>query len=220
MSKQEIRIWESNMNIQYYENYKKFQSVGLKAKAKESLGEFIASFSDKNDKATWVWNYLSDVSLNRQIIRYEIFEQLIFPILLEGYENKDFQSMLWLAKLIGEVEQARSLHEKIDFKTGYSLYMECYEKEPENQEVINLILHDLVQWFEHSQHEWPIGILYHANFATKEQCIEIRQKLAFARELDKKAISADFFAQFEDKLNQHESKLRDREGVHSLKDTQ
>ncbi|MGV8122752.1 MAG: hypothetical protein AB2L14_23570 [Candidatus Xenobiia bacterium LiM19] len=196
------------MNTQHYENFIKFQNMGLKAKAKESLKEFIASFSDNNEVAQWVWSYLSEFALNPQIsMRYEIFEHLVFPVLLDGYKNNDFQSTLWLGKLIGKLEQVRSLHEKIDFKSDYSLFMECYNRNPDNQEVIELLLQNLVDWFKNNQHEWPIGILYDNNFATLEQCKEIRKKLAFARELDKKADYTEFFNQFEEKLNQHELKI-------------
>ena len=46
------------INDDLFEQFERAQSVGLKSKAKEALCEFIDSFNNPQEKATWVRNYL------------------------------------------------------------------------------------------------------------------------------------------------------------------
>jgi hypothetical protein len=196
------------MNTRYYEDFLEFQRKGLRAKATESVRKFITSFADEDETALWVWNALPHLSYNGcGCVRHELFKHLISPVLVTGYEKKDFQSMLWLGKLMRNVEQDHKLFERIGFKSERELFKESHTLDPENREAIELLLDAQVRWLQYCQHEWPAGILYGNNGATIQQCREIRDELALARQIDGEARYSDFFDQFEEKLCQYESRL-------------
>lgn len=203
------------MNTKYYEDFVEFKRKGMKAKARESVREFIDSFSDEDEKAQWVWNTLPELPFGEShCIRHELFVHLISPVLMAGYERKDIRSILWLGKLIKNVSQIPELHERIGFKSEHELFREAYELDPENREVIELLLDSQVRRFEYCEHEWPDGMLYDGhNWATMDQCRKLRKELALARETDKEAMYSDFLDQFEDKISLYESRLEMRHSV-------
>ncbi|GEM_PF-1272154 len=198
------------MNIQLYENYVKNIELGIKTKAKELLKQFIESFCGNIDEMRqWVWSYLAEYEESRySSMRHEIFVHMIFPVLLEGYREKDFESTMWLGILMRELVQARSLHEKIDLRSDFSLLEECYKRDSENSKVIDILLHRLVKRLEYCEHEWPSGILNFNAGATLEQCEELRYQKELAVELDKDLKHTEFLRRFGVELDLYESKIR------------
>ncbi|MHC9544085.1 MAG: hypothetical protein AB9903_31615 [Vulcanimicrobiota bacterium] len=184
--------------------------LGIKAKAKKSLRQFIVSFSgNMEEMRQWVWAYLDDYEVSRfSWMRYEIFVDLVFPVLLEGYHEKDFKSTMWLGLLINNLMQAQSLYEKIDYRDDFDLLEECYIREPENRKVIDVLFFRIIKLLEYCEHEWPNGIPYHSIGATLEQCDKLRHYLELAREMDKESKNIEFLEQFENRLEQYEIRMK------------
>ena len=90
------------MNIGYFNEYIKYEQMGLKSKTKECLKYFINSFENYKEKELWTIEYLPKLEFNENSrIRNELYEEIIFPVLLEGYNNKNIKLTIWMVKLIG-----------------------------------------------------------------------------------------------------------------------
>src|SRR5690348_5477105 len=146
------------MDAELYQQYIALKNVGKKAQAKAVLERFLASFGSGEEKEQWVRAFLESGDFGYRI-RHEIYEQLVFPVLLKGYHAKDPWSLLWLAKTDQNLYSARWLHSQVDFKSEYQLLKELYEITPDEM-TRNQLLRSNLTWFEYCQHEWPAGILY------------------------------------------------------------
>lgn len=196
------------MNIEYYQNFLRFQSLGQKNNATKSLRDFISSFESIEEIDNWVWVNLADLSSNSNArVRHEIFHELIYPVLKSGYNKGDFTSTLWLAKLIQNVYQMAKIHEELVGVSEMELLRKCHTLEPENNEVRLLLLECIVKLLQYSEHEWPRGILYSHDGATLEQCGEIAIEIELALSLDKECQYTEFIKQYTKKLSQYQADL-------------
>jgi hypothetical protein len=196
------------MNIEHYQEYREFEEKGLKKQASKSVRAFICSFQSNKEIEEWVWKHLPKLETNRHSrIRHEIFHELVFPILREGYDNGDFTSTLWLGKLSQNFYQSKSVHEMLDWVSELDLYSKSHEIDPENDEARLLLLKSIVSWLEYAEHEWPSGILYGNDGATIEQCDEISSEVQRVLSLDKEFKYSDFIKQFNKKLSQYRARL-------------
>src|SRR5215469_232955 len=88
------------MNIEYYSEYLHFKNIGIKPKIKEAITKFIKSFESYSEKEAWTLEYLQKLEYDSNgRIRNELFEEIIFPVLLNGYTEKNVSLMIWLVKL-------------------------------------------------------------------------------------------------------------------------
>ncbi len=196
------------MNINHFHKFKEYEEKGLKKKASEAVRGFIDSFENDEEREDWVLDYLSSLKLERHSkIRHEIFAELVYPILKNGYINQDFNSMLWLGKLAQNLYQNRHIHEEMDWVTELFLFKRSLEINPENDESRLLFLSVIVAWLEYSEHEWPSGILYGNDGATPEQCDEILVEVQRVMKLDKEHRYSAFIKQYIKKLNEYRERL-------------
>jgi hypothetical protein len=196
------------MIIEHYNEFLRCLDKGLKKKAKESLRNFISSFSDDNERIEWVWTYLPVLKKNnRSRVRYELFHELIFPVLKRGYYEGNFKSTLWLAKMIQNIYQAQDLHKELNYVTINQLLRKCIEIDPNSTEAKSLLLTEIVRGLEYAVHELP-GRLYKMNGASLAYCKEIEDDIELARKLDKSNRYTDFFADLTIKLNNYKERLR------------
>jgi len=195
------------MKIEYYENFEKELEAGLKKQAATSVRLFIDSFKGEDEIQEWVWSYLPKLEKNRHgCIRHELFISLIYPTLKRGFESEDYNSTLWLGKLVQNVYQTEGVFEELGSLVEMDFYKKCYEIDPQNREGNKLLLNSIISWLSHCEHEWPSGILYGMNGATVEQCFEIRENANFALSLTTEQSEKEFIEQFLDKLNQYEKR--------------
>ena len=174
------------MEIDYFNEYLNYLNTGIKLKAKEYIKKFINSFVNYKEKELWTVEYLPKLDMNNnRRIRNELFEEIIFPVLLNGYNNKNISLMVWLVKLSQNCYQNKKIWEKINYKTDLEIIKECYELDPNNTDVIDLYLELEVKWISYAIHEWPSGILIGNNGATKEECKELLREIPFLIKLDR-----------------------------------
>ena len=199
------------MKPNLYEQYLSLKKLGIKTEAKIVLDEFIASFQSFEEKENWVRQFLEGGDFGHKI-RYEIYTNLVFPILLKGYSQKDVWSIFWLAKTSQNLYTNASLHAVIEFKSEFQLLAEAYALEPTEQIRLHL-LKELIRWFNYSQHEWPSGILYGVNGASIEECDGILLNVEFARELDQDNVYEPILDDFEAKVRAYQDRLAKRDDV-------
>ena len=145
---------------------------------------------------------------NHLRLRNELFEEIIFPVLINGYNNKNVKLMIWLVILSQNYYQNERIWERMNYKTDYQIIKECYEIEPGNNEVIELYLKLEIEKINFSVHEWPYGILYGMNFATKEECKLLLEKTEFVKGLDRKKKYIDYISDYENKILEYMEEIK------------
>ena len=196
------------MNIEYFNDYLNYETQGIKTKAKESIHNFILSFRNFDEKELWTIEYLPKLKQNNNgRIRNEVFENILFPVLLKGYKNRKVNLMIWLVKLNQNYYQNHRLWEKINYKSALEIINECYEIDPNNNEVIDLYLELEIEGIGFSRHEWPEGILFGNNFATKDECKILLESLVFINKLDRNKKYSEYIHDYENKIKEYMEKI-------------
>jgi hypothetical protein len=63
--------------------------------------------------------------------------------------------------------------------------MECYQLEPDNDEISDLYLEILVKIIRYRIHEWSFGILIGNTFVGKDECKSLLEEIPLLNKLDK-----------------------------------
>jgi hypothetical protein len=75
----------------------KHSTRGLRKEAKLSICQFVESFTDFAEMEAWTRKFLSTFKGGKRI-RHELYERIIFPVLLAGHDRLDPWSIYWLAE--------------------------------------------------------------------------------------------------------------------------
>lgn len=196
------------MNIECFEKFEMELELGLKKKAAASVKQFVDSFENDDEIKSWVWSYLPKLEKNRHsCIRYEIFIELVYPVLKKGFKNSDYNSTLWLGKLVQNVYQTKGVFEELGSNVEMGFFRKCHEIDPNVEEGNELLLQSILSWLSHCVHEWPSGILYGMDGASIAQCQEIRSEANFAKSLASEERELSFINDFLVKLTEYELRL-------------
>ncbi|MEH1897677.1 MAG: hypothetical protein V7K94_20710 [Nostoc sp.] len=198
------------MELEYYKQYLHCKKLGFRIRARQHLQQFITSFASFTEKELWTHEFLENHQCKYEYgIRYELYEQVVFPALLSGYQKRDPWSVLWLARTANNFYKVKHLHKQIDFKTDYGLLKECYLLDPSNNEVQKDLLSVQIRWLQYCIHEYPTGILSGSvNGATIDECEEILSEVEFARKLDVEKNQDKFFNEVQSKVLEYIVRLR------------
>lgn len=192
------------MKQEYFDEYLKYEQLGIKAKEKECMERFINSFETYDEKEAWTIEYLPKLKTNgNSRIRHELFEKIIFPVLLEGYYNRNVKSMVWMVRTIRNLYQNKQLWEKTNYVLGWDLIRECYKIEPDNNDVTDLYLEIMIDAMRFRIHEWPFGILIGNTFAAKDECRKLLEEIPLVRKLDRNQEYTGFIAEYENIVNEY-----------------
>jgi RAB protein geranylgeranyltransferase component A len=192
------------VEIDYYNEYLRHKQAGISRKTKEAVMKFIHSFENYAEKESWVMDYLSKPEYDSNgRIRNELFEEIIFPVLLNGYANKNVPLMIWLVKLNQNYYQNHRIWEKINYKTTLEIIMECYQLEPDNNEVTDMLLEVWIEQINFNIHEWPHGVLWGNSFATKDECISLLERVKFINRLDRDRKYSACLNDYENKVKEY-----------------
>lgn len=146
------------MNEEHFRNYLEFNDQGLRKKAKEEIDNFIASFNSFEEKSVWTYKYLESESWGWKI-RHELYTNIVFPVLLKGFEESDPWSFFWICRTIQNIYKNKELHAKIDNKTEGQIVRECYRLLPNEKRVRLIYVNNLAREIGYAIHEWPSGLL-------------------------------------------------------------
>ncbi len=185
-----------------YSEFLACKARGDREGARRSIQAFCASFASLEEKVSWTKTFLESGDYGHRI-RHELYVSLVFPALYDGYQKKDLWSTLWLARTSQNLYRAKSLHAKLGHPSDFSLLHQCHQIDPNHPEVRAALLDAQVEWLRYCIHEWPAGVLYGTHGATRDQCEEILEEVAFARELDKSNQFSDLFDDVEQKTREY-----------------
>jgi hypothetical protein len=191
-----------------YEKYVEFRRLGRKKEAKIAIRAFLNSFHTFSERQDFSKEFLERLHFDhpryeqfRSHIRHELYQEVILPVLLDGYRKKDPWSLYWLASThVGS--------ELVDDKAPLDLMKECFDLERGSTRVRNALLSMLLAGFEYSAHEWPSGILWDSKGATLSQCDEILSDIQLARELDADGRYSRELDDYERKIRAHRARLQ------------
>lgn len=192
------------MKTELYQRYLAHRTAGRKRDASDTIREFVASCTGPQDRQEWVRQFLEDGGHEHRI-RHEVYESLVFPVLLDGYVRRDFWSIYWLAKTASSLYAASSLHAQLEYKAERQLFREAFELQP-TSEIRRCLLEAYLAEFSHCQHEWPAGILYGMDGATIDDCADLLQDVDFVRSLDDGA-NEHFLKEFEERVHTYRERL-------------
>jgi hypothetical protein len=198
------------MNPTAYDQFLRAFEAGNKKAAAAAVKMFVASFSSFGEKEAWVGEFLACHERGSRV-RHELYEELVFPVLLRGYRESTVWSIRWLADTVHNLYRAKHLWAQVDFATEQEFLELWRSLEPNSEEAKSALLRRMVETFLYSEHEWPAGILYGSNGANIEECKKIEDELMEARMLDTNGAYASYLDQFHDKLTVYVKRLSGQE---------
>lgn len=188
------------MNLNAYVEFVEADRSGRKSAATTAMQVFIGSFESIDEKRGWVVEFLKTFCPGEKI-RHELYAEVVFPVLLQGYRSSDVWSIEWLAATSQNLYRARNLWAQVEFITEHGLLHRWRTLAPESGRARDTLLKKMIEGFEYSEHEWPAGILHGMNGANIQECREIADAIAEARQLDVAGKYASYLAEFQKKLN-------------------
>lgn len=195
------------MEVHHYEEYKAQLARGMRSAASAALAQFIASFASLESKGEWVRWYFANERWEHRI-RHEIYEQLIFPVLLDGYQRGDLWCLRWLIRTVSNIYTGKQLWEQIDRKTELALREELVARAPEDARARRELVDCFITMFRHNAHEWPWGILYGMDGASVSECAELLAAAERALELDVERRHHAFIEEFMAKVRLYQQRLQ------------
>lgn len=193
------------MKRELYDQFKLLQSRGERAEAKDVIKQFILSFESFEEKRSFSeWFFSNDFD---RIVRHELYESVIFPVLVDGYRKKDPWSIRQLAKTAQNLYKAEFLWEQVGHTTALKLLREYVKLCPNDSSARLDLLDELIKFFGHCEHEWPAGILYGMDGATDDECLTLLSTISEVRDLDIERRYADYINEFEIKVNSYRERI-------------
>lgn len=187
------------MRDEFYKAFREAESKGLKKQAKAAVQQFVACFESFDEKEAWTRSFLKQHEYGGGV-RYEIYANIIFPVLLDGLHRQDAWSVYWLAGTAQNHYSDARLHAKLGHQSELQLIKAAYSLDPGKPEIRVALLSNLISFFNYAVHEWPSGILWGMDGATVSECNVIQEEIDFARTLDGEQRHTEFLDDFQDKL--------------------
>jgi hypothetical protein len=182
--------------------YAKFlaaRKAGLRDEAKVAISQFVESFAGFAEKEAWTRQFLSTLPPGERV-RHELYERVIFPVLLAGHDRLDPWSIYWLGETAQNLYRAWPLYKQLGAPPIQRLFKEAYALAPSSAEIRQGLLRDLLRGFDYMAHEWPSGILYAAGEPLETQHREALQDIQLARSIDDNGAHAQKIDDFEQKV--------------------
>lgn len=189
-----------------FEQYEVAKTRGDQRLAANLIADFIGTFATDEEREEWTRWYLNNGAIGHAV-RRELFEQVVFPVLLAGYQRSDPWCVEMLERYAENLYKAEHLWSQIGYQTKMQLAERRLELTPNDIETKERLLKNFINWFQYSEHEWPAGILYGADGATEPQCQEILQGIHKARALDEGRVHSRYLDQYEAKVQQYIHRL-------------
>lgn len=193
--------------------FAKFELVrerGRKSDTKQAVSEFIEGFENFQQKSEWTKRYLDEVIAAKEYvprIRFEVYSQVVFPVLAEGAARDDVWSWLWIYRTSQNFWEGETSFAKDFAEPEEGILGRLSRLAPDNETVRTEHLNHIISHLDHCIHEWPAGVLYGMNGATLEQCEDLHEAVAMARNLDGQKQYEEFLADFETKLSAYQDRL-------------
>ena len=195
------------MNKDLYEKFKQLKARHLRAEASEVMTDFLRSFASIDEKKTFTyWFFKNDFDGKK--IRRDLYEAILFPVLLEGYKNSDPWSIKSLAETEENLHESKPLWGQISYKTKLLLLRQYLSLRPSDYTARRRLLTEQINSFRYCEQEWPASIIYGQQEATETECSKISEEIKFARQLDVEKKYKSYIDEFEAKLESYKKRFR------------
>lgn len=194
------------MDASLFDRHQNARARGLKQEAAELLQAFVASFTSAGEREAWTRDYLANRTDDGKL-SHVLFEQIIFPVLREGYRRSDPWCLLSLARCAQNLYSAKALWAEVDYKTPIRFIETIVDADPGHAEARQRLLEHLIDGFKYSEHEWPAGILFGMDGASTDECRLIYANIARARTLDLQGVHTEYLDRYEDKVREYLARL-------------
>lgn len=114
-------------------------------------------------------------------LRYPLLRDLVFPVLLKRYSQRDANAARWFAWLMNRYSGAGRIWQSLppEAQSPLALLKKADEWSPGDARVMAPLAEHVVSWFHHSMHELPTGVLYGMDGANTAQCAEMLEELEY-----------------------------------------
>jgi len=213
------------MNIEFFNEFSKLNRKGLKAEAMECMNKFINSFENDVEKELWTKEYLpkmtitKDGRINNEAV-FKLFEIVMYPVLLNGYKEKNSYFTKWLIKLdvnstYFKNKEMSNLYINLSrigaaIKNFQQLYIDLYKMDSENPEIQDIYFNRRISNLKSSIYIMPsIYIKWKPSYAgmTVEECNEELEDVKILLKLDKKQEYETFLKNYESNLHKYLEKI-------------
>jgi len=199
------------MNTELYQRFKQLKSRGSKSDATEAMRQLIRSLQSFDAKKAFTdWFFTNEFDGTK--VRHELYESILFPVLLEGYRHADPLSIKRLAETDQNLYAAKMLWAQLKNKSKSDLLHEYLELCPDDLSARHHLLETEIHYFRYCEHEWPAGILYGHNGATMAECDEILQVVNAVRKLDLEERYTVYIDEFTRKVQSYRERLAKAKG--------
>lgn len=194
------------MHLASYHQYVELSEQGRKREATTSLNAFIGSFSTIEEKRSWAFGELPKLARNgASRIRHELFTDVVFPPLLEGFKTSDPKSYYWLAQLIQNLMNSPQLWRQVENMSAIALLKVANDLSPNDQDIRDSLLSELLGHFFYLDHEWPAGILV-SPVSERSLWDRLRVDVLLAKALDEEAIHSARLIEFSHRMDVYEER--------------
>ena len=171
------------------------------------MADFLKSFASIEEKRTFTyWFFKNDFDGKK--IRRDLYENVLFPALVEGYKSSDPWSIKALAETEENLYEAKQLWGQIGYKTKLLLLRQYLNLRPKDFTARRRLLTEQISSFRYCEQEWPARIIYGQQEATETECKKIAEEIKLARQLDKESKYRNYIDEFEAKLDSYRKRFR------------
>lgn len=184
-----------------------YNALGLRQEAKRAVSALVNSFPNLESKKVWTLDNLDRIPKNYEsCIRHEIYENIIFPVLKDGFERGDPKASYLLGEYSQNLYKNRSLFEQMDERTEIDFFRIAFISEPKSVQYQRAYLGSLVSNLRYIFHEWPSGILIdQTNW--REELSDLRAQVLLALSLDRESQYSDLLAEWTNIIDQYKVRL-------------
>jgi hypothetical protein len=201
---------QSHLLEDLLEQYLRFDALGLKLKTTQAVLSLVDAVSCMEAKVSWTRDNLDRLPLNRQgRIRHEIFENIIFPGLLDGFKNGDSEASYLLGSYAQNLYANPSIFEQVSERSALDFFRIAFQYDTSSARYQHAYLSSIIKDLEYVFHEWPAGILIDpSNFS--DALFELKGELSIALSLDRDKQYTTQLVEWREATEQYELRRAER----------
>ncbi len=167
-----------------WEVYQQHEKHGSREEKSTSLAAFLEALDESPMECwrDWALNIARQVIDDEQdiVVRLPLWRGALFPVLLEGFQEKRAGCARWLAGFArkGYLREDCKLQLPPDCQSTLGLLRAATAHDPSDLKAAQQLVKDWSDEFEYALHELPDGVLYANHFASAEECLQLWSELA------------------------------------------
>ena len=177
------------MDEEACERFFSLDKAGRRKESKLAFRQFADSFQSTENRDKWAQEFLEKQEFFNRFgdfgvrVRQELFDEVLWPFLRKGVEQREPPCLYWLAGLQQNLLTPPYRNYPADLSPIY-LLREALEGEPTSLPIRKALLAKLIDLLHYADHEWPSGILNGMDGANVDALSEYEGLIKVARSLD------------------------------------